>query len=215
MRLLRSLPKWVKSSLRTIAYSFNYPRDLLFCLYYFGHWNASWRFYKLPVILNRSKNITIGTKFTACSSAYHNSIGVFQRVTIKTLTKHAKIEIGDRVGISGATISSASQITIGSGTLVGSGALIMDHDAHGIHPSTRNNPLFIRNKPIIVGENVFIGARSIILKGVNIGQGAVVAAGSVVTGSVEPMTIVAGNPAKVMGSVLQEKHLISNLDLQV
>ena len=53
----------------------------------------------------------------------------------------------------------------------------------------------------MIGNNVFIGARSIILKGVTIGEGAVIGAGSVITKDVPPMTVVAGNPAIIIKSL--------------
>lgn len=56
----------------------------------------------------------------------------------------------------------------------------------------------INVKPIIISENVFIGARCIILKGVSIGAGAIIGAGSVVTKSVPPYSVWAGNPARLI-----------------
>jgi acetyltransferase-like isoleucine patch superfamily enzyme len=55
--------------------------------------------------------------------------------------------------------------------------------------------------PVTIGSDVFIGGRSIILKGVQIGQGAVIGAGSIVTKDVPEWNIVAGNPARSVGSV--------------
>ena len=58
-----------------------------------------------------------------------------------------------------------------------------------------------RKAPIIIKDNAFIGARSIILKGVTIGEGAIVGAGSVVSEDVPPFTVVCENPAKVVKSL--------------
>ena len=96
-------------------------------------------------------------------------------------------------------------IRIGNNVLIGSGALITDNDAHGIHPEHRNNVRHILIAPIEIKDNVFIGARSIILKGVVIGEGAIVGAGAVVTRNVPDFAIVAGNPAKIIGDVRDEK----------
>ena len=63
---------------------------------------------------------------------------------------------------------------------------------------TAEDGLRVVSAPIVIGDHVFIGARSIILKGVTIGEKAIVAAGSVVVKDVPPLTIVAGNPAKVI-----------------
>ncbi|MNW06569.1 putative acetyltransferase [compost metagenome] len=69
--------------------------------------------------------------------------------------------------------------------------MISDTDYHQIEGT-------VSTKPIVIGDEVWIGCKSIILKGVTIGNGAVVAAGSVVTKDVEPYTLVAGIPAKVI-----------------
>lgn len=84
---------------------------------------------------------------------------------------------------------------IGNNVLIGSGCVICDSDAHPIHPSERQNHELTKSSPIIIGNDVFIGARSIILKGVTIGEGAVIGAGSVVTKDVPSMCVYAGNPA--------------------
>ena len=69
---------------------------------------------------------------------------------------------------------------------------LTDYDYHSL---SMNTP---KSKPIIIQDDVWIGRRAIILKGVTIGEGAVVAAGSIVTKDVPPHTLVAGNPAKII-----------------
>ena len=87
-------------------------------------------------------------------------------------------------------------IKIGNQCAIGRNVMIMDFDAHDIYYSdgTKNHI----TKPIVIEDHVWIGAGATILKGVTIGEGAVVGAGAVVTKNVEPHTIVAGNPAKVI-----------------
>jgi acetyltransferase-like isoleucine patch superfamily enzyme len=75
----------------------------------------------------------------------------------------------------------------------------MDSDFHQIHPERRSDPG--KTAPIRLGENIWVGARVTILKGVQIGRDAVVASGAVVTKNVPVGAIVAGNPARVIGSV--------------
>jgi acetyltransferase-like isoleucine patch superfamily enzyme len=108
--------------------------------------------------------------------------------------------------MSGCTLSARLRIEIGDDCLIGSGALITDSDAHPIHPDERFDNSKIRAKPIIIGRRVFVGALAIILKGVTIGDGSVIGAGAVVSGEVPPFSIVAGNPAIVVGDSRKRKE---------
>jgi len=188
--------------LKYIFHSYLFVRDYIFSLLTIGFYRKSWRFWGLP-LLQRHKGsiIEIGENFVACSLSSRNSIGVNQKVIIKTVESNSKIIIGKSVGISGATISCSLSITIGNDSMIGSGVLITDSDAHSIHPELRNESKYAISKPIVIKNNVFIGARSIILKGVTIGEGSVIGAGSVVTSNIPPLTIAAGNPAKIIGSI--------------
>lgn len=180
----------------------NYPFDIIYCYWYLGAWHPSWRLLGFPLIQKHLKaQIIIGKRLTLCSDPKKNSIGVFQKVIIKALNPNSVITIGNNVGISGAVISGIT-INIGNNVLIGSGVLISDTDAHPIHPDHRNDSSMIKSAPIIIEDDVFIGARSIILKGVRIGRGAVIGAGSVVTKDVKAMTIVAGNPAKFITTIV-------------
>lgn len=105
------------------------------------------------------------------------------------------------LGISGSSIYCARSIAIGNRVRIGSGCLIMDNDAHALGPVKRNQELPGHSALVRIADDAFIGARSIILKGVSIGEAAVVGAGSVVTKDVPPRTIVAGNPARAIGAV--------------
>ncbi|WP_149243695.1 acyltransferase [Dyadobacter sp. 32] len=195
-----------KKKVRQLLYSWRYPGDILFCLVKLGLWHHSWKLYGKPIIHKHSKaEIKIGKNWTACSDPYYNSIGVFQKVIIKALSPNSKLTIGSNVGMSGCTISCSCKITIGNDTLIGSGVLITDSDAHPIDPELRHSSKHISKSPINIEANVFIGARSIILKGVNIGYGAVIGAGSVVVKDVPAMSIVGGNPAKIIGNTQNDQ----------
>lgn len=167
--------------------------------------NSTWKFIGRPYILkppfyyNSSKEIlVIGQNFTAISKFSKNSIGVFQPVLLNISHPGSSILIGNNVGISGSTIKAASHVSIGNNVLIGSGCLISDSDSHPLILEDRYDHSKLISKPIIIEDDVFIGARAIILKGVTIGKGAVVGAGSVVSKDVPPFTVVAGNPAKVV-----------------
>ena len=124
------------------------------------------------------------------------------------------IIIGDKTYIGeNSKIWSAEKITIGSNVLISFGVNIMDNDSHPISGKSRRehfnkvyktntiSSLFdVKKSSIVISDDVWIGFNSIILKGVKIGKGAIVASGAVVTKDVEEYTVVAGNPATVISS---------------
>lgn len=192
---------YIKGAIRRFdALIMYYPRFILvwfFCCYNGIAWRRTYRFFGWPIIHKHAKStIDIGEGFAAVSDPRKNSWGVSQPVIIRTNLKGARISIGDDVGLSGCTITANNRIEIGNEVLVGTGVVITDNDAHPIAPEGRRYGSVVNSTPVVIGNNVFLGARSIILKGVTIGEGAVVAAGSVVTCDVPAYAIVGGNPAK-------------------
>lgn len=110
--------------------------------------------------------------------------------------------IGDDCGMTGAVLVADQSIVIGHRVLVGANAVISDTDFHPLSPLERRQDISAgASSPITIEDDVFIGMRALILKGVTVGRGAVVGAGSVVTKDVPRGSIVAGNPAKVVGMV--------------
>lgn len=88
------------------------------------------------------------------------------------------------------------RIEIGKNCKIAWDVIIMDSDLHPINDSSP-----IVNKPVLIEDGVWIGCRSIILKGVKIGCGAVIAAGSVVTKNIPPRTVYGGSPAKLLAEL--------------
>lgn len=126
--------------------------------------------------------------------------------------KNSVISIGDNTFLGSSSIMCAESITIGSGVLMAWGCTVIDHNSHSIYWEERQNDVRnwmtknpdwtpVKIKPVVIGDKAWIGFNSIILKGVTIGEGAVVAAGSVVTKDVAPYTIVGGNPAKMIKAI--------------
>ena len=141
---------------------------------------------KAESILKAEKNskITINGSASICHSA---DIRVFEG---------AELTITNMAVNTGLQISCQEKITIGDGAIIATQVIIRDNDAHTVvYQDGSSNAL---SKPINIGKHVWIGTRAIILKGVNIGDGAVIAAGAVVTKDVPERTIVAGIPAKVI-----------------
>ncbi|GAX34321.1 acyltransferase [Nodularia sp. NIES-3585] len=111
---------------------------------------------------------------------------------------HPKIVIGANTYINRHTFIDAIElITLGQHCAIGPGCYITDHD-HGCHPSLPPLAQPMISKATIVGDRVWIGANVTILKGVTIGNDAVVGAGSVVTKDIPEKAIAVGNPAKVI-----------------
>lgn len=108
--------------------------------------------------------------------------------------KGASIEIGSGTYINRNTLLVAeSRIQIGRNCRISWDVIILDSDQH---PIGKNG---VARRPVLIGDNVWIGCRSIILKGVKIGEGALIAAGSVVTKDVPPFAIYGGSPARPIG----------------
>ena len=132
-----------------------------------------------------------------CVSAEIRSFFTLQGPTTITALG-GDISIGKRVGINGSTIYCTDTILIGDGTMIAPGCIICDTDGHHIdNPEERWN-LKGPSAPIVIGRNVWIGTRSIVLKGVTVGDGTVIGAGSVVTKDLPSGVLAAGVPAKVI-----------------
>lgn len=98
----------------------------------------------------------------------------------------------------GTEIEVSRRVTIGKGTLIAPGVFITDHS----HALALGTPMFRQPcaaADVVIGDDVWIGANAVVLRGVTIGAGAVVAAGAVVNRDVEPYAIVGGVPAKPIG----------------
>lgn len=109
------------------------------------------------------------------------------------------IHIADHVFIgAGCEFNIRKSVTIGSDSLIASGCRFIDHD-HGIQAGSLMRKQHGVEKEIIIGSDVWIGCNVVVLKGVEIGNGAVVAAGAVVTRSILPNEIWGGVPAKKIG----------------
>ena len=111
--------------------------------------------------------------------------------------RNGRLEIGERSFINyGGSISAHKLVKIGPRCNIGPHVLLMDNNFHRLEPDRRDE--MPPSRPIVLEENVFLGARVIVLGGVTIGRDSVVGAGSVVTRDIPPGVIAAGNPAKVI-----------------
>lgn len=149
--------------------------------------------------IHQNSNVTIGDNCTIKSGFGTNPLSRNIKCSITT-ENNAKIQIGDNTGISSSCIWAHDSITIGSNVNIGADSIIIDSDAHSLNFEDRRNHVVDQeqknNAPIVIGDDVFIGTRCIILKGVNIGARSIVGSGSVVLSDIEPDSIYGGNPAR-------------------
>lgn len=162
-------------------------------------------FYGAPLVkLVDGSRIRLGQDVVLCSDSNYTALALNHPIKLSTLRADAEISIGASSGISGGTIVAARSISIGREVLLGANVSIFDTDFHPIKATNRRHSDDLSKigvAPVVIGNNVFIGANSIILKGSWIGDDCVIGAGSVVHGKFPERVIIAGNPAKIIGKV--------------
>ncbi len=158
------------------------------------------RLYGAPVVsVAKDSQISIGKRVVLCSWSTYTALGVHHAVILRTLAPGAQLIIGDDVGMSGATVCAAKKVLIGAKTMLGANVTITDTDFHSLSSQNRrydSDPERVGSKEIVIGENVFVGTNSVILKGVHIGDNSVIGAGSIVTGAIPANVVAAGNPCR-------------------
>lgn len=205
--------KWIRHKLLRLCPKF---RSIYYVHY--NRWMFRWRgasfgtnmkvFDRIYLTINPGGLLMIGNNFKFTSGDGINPLCRNIRGKI-FIDKNATIKIGDNTGISSACLWAKENITIGDNVNIGGDCLIMDTDAHNLDYRVRNGSIRDKNgksidslsansKKIIIEDDVLIGTRSIILKGVTIGARSIIAAGSVVTKSIPADCIAGGNPCKVI-----------------
>jgi galactoside O-acetyltransferase len=127
-----------------------------------------------------------------------------ERITLRmpvTIYHPEQLELGSRIDIGEYThIRASGGVRIGSGVLIAAGTVITSRQ----HPVPLPRYGVASDSPVVIEDDVWIGAGAVILPGVTVGRGSVVGAGAVVTHDVAPFTIVGGVPARQIGTVPQE-----------
>lgn len=154
--------------------------------------------------ISPKSKVHIGNGFIN-NSGVENGIGneCYSKIHV---ADNAELYIGEHCGISNTVIQCTTRIVIGDRVRIGNGSMLMDSDFHSLDWTKRtyydkHSDEPIKCSPISIGHNVFIGARTIICKGVCIGEHSIIAAGSVVTKSVPPDEMWGGAPAKFIKKV--------------
>lgn len=154
--------------------------------------------YRIAMHLPRNGTIKVGKIIRAmCIRNYLQCCGEGVIVNKETIISK-NVRLGNHVGIEENCLIS-DNVSIGDDTIIGPGCLIYTRN-HNF--ASTDVPIRLQGysdiKPVTIGSDVWIGARVIILPGVNIGKGSVIGAGSVVTKDVPEWSVVAGNPAKLI-----------------
>ncbi len=178
----------------------------------------------IPDLQNIFKGVLFSTEtsLTAIYGGGSFEIGsnsmIFGRLNIEQPS--GRISIGERTFIGGGTVINAREsIYIGDNVLIASNCLIQDHDSHSTNyqerrldidlarmrflgiPDLKKDFSTVSKEKIIIKSDAWIGYRSIILKGVTIGERAIIGAGSVVVKDVPKDCVVGGNPAKIIKKI--------------
>lgn len=151
----------------------------------------------MNVHITRRGKVVIGENLSVNSGYNYNIIGRQQK---NIFWVEGELEIGKNVGMSATAIICNYKISIGDNVMIGGNTVIYDSDFHNLDSLIRNDKSQDRNsavkRKVIIGNNVFIGAHTTILKGVVIGDNSIVGACSVVTKKIPANEIWGGNPAK-------------------
>tara|TARA_B110001469_G_scaffold122004_1_gene132084 strand:- start:341 stop:985 length:645 start_codon:yes stop_codon:yes gene_type:complete len=137
------------------------------------------------------EHVTLG--YPKAPRAGKGEILLQARSSGSTITIAARTVINNNV-----SLIANNSITIGTDCLIGEFVSVYDCDFHEITPEKRSSDSAGNIAEVAIGNNVWLGSRAIILKGVTIGENSVIAAGSVVTKSIPPNVVAGGNPATVI-----------------
>lgn len=198
----------MKPFLRKLLSVFLFPRII------YQNIQNHWRLYSQDIVYSEFPDIKgellvtnrgeciIGQGVKFKSNTKSNFVGIFKPCSLY-IESNASLKIGKFSGFSGVSIFCANSISIGDYVNCGGNVSIWDTDFHPIEYQLRriHDVKFIKSKPINIGNDVFIGANTIILKGVTIGDKSIIGAGSVVTKDIPRDEIWAGNPAKYIRKI--------------
>jgi len=156
----------------------------------------------IDIHFDKTSKVSIGDNVQFRSATKYNFVGIYKRASI-AVDRNAELCIGDNTGFSGTSIFVANKVIIGKYCNFGGNTALWDTDFHPLDHEARrvHNRSMILTAPIIIGDDVFIGANTIILKGITIGNRAIIGAGSVVTKNIPDDEIWAGNPAKYIRKI--------------
>jgi acetyltransferase-like isoleucine patch superfamily enzyme len=155
------------------------------------------QYFGLPIFRRHpGSHIRIGANCQFRSAYWSNLAGINRPCMLSTLSSRSSIEIGEGSGLSGTVIGSVERVVLGRRVMCGANVMISDTDWHPVDPVTRAAGLAATGKPVLIGDDVWLGMNVMVLKGVSIGARTVVGAGSVVSTSLPSGVIAVGQPAR-------------------
>lgn len=155
-------------------------------------------FNKPPLLqINSGAIVKIGNAVTINSNNFGYHINMFMPCKIMADADGAEIAIGDNTRVHGSCIHAKRSITIGKNCLIAANCQIIDSNGHAVCMSNPERRLFERDMPapVVIEDNVWLATGVIVLPGVTIGEGSIVAANSVVCKDIPPRVLARGNPA--------------------
>ena len=164
-----------------------------------GIHRSGWiQFFGIPIVrMSKNSRFEIGKSCKFRSSQASNLIGLNRRCTIY-VHQNASLTIGHNCGFSSTSIGCFEAISIGNNVRVGANTTITDSDWHASDSRTHGP------KPVRIGNDVWVGANVMILKGVCIGNNVIIGAGSVVSTDIPDNCIAVGNPCRVKRQIKPE-----------
>jgi len=160
------------------------------------------RFYGLPLLYRwPDSRIRIGAECVFRSGDWSNTMGLNRRCILSTCGRGAVLEIGQRCGFSGAVICAARRVRIGDRVLCGANVTVTDTDRHPVDPVRRADGLPGEAAGVRIEDDVWLAMNVAVLKGVTIGEAAVIAANSVVASDIPAGVLAGGIPARVIRSL--------------
>jgi acetyltransferase-like isoleucine patch superfamily enzyme len=157
--------------------------------------------YRSPVIdIRKGCKLYLGKRVVLNSRNWGQHLNFASPCKLFASLPGAEIRIGDETAITGSSITAHRSVVIGKRCMIAANCQIMDSNAHDLSFSNveRRKYTVGAGHPVVIEDDVWIGGNTIVLPGTRIGRGAVIGAGSVVSGTIPPMSVARGNPAQVV-----------------
>jgi acetyltransferase-like isoleucine patch superfamily enzyme len=158
------------------------------------------KFYGIPILDRKPLSTIILGNNCRIRSDITTNLARRKKCILRTFNADAYIEVKDNTGINGSVIASSERIVIGKDVLIGYNCYISDTDNHPIDPIERHTGK-AESAPINIGDNVWLGANVVVLKGVSIGENSVIGANSLVLSSIPANVLAIGNPCRVIKKI--------------